>query len=101
MKENLNTEELVNSMVNFISESVYETSDQKDYIVIINKDINGIMFYDKRYRILYFDQKTIEKDLDSYFPDYYNKYKKMAMEKYFNKKYPKIKIKKVETSVLG
>lgn len=93
-------EKVIDNMADFITESVDEVSDQKNYMVVIGNNLKGIMYYDKKRNTLHFDQNTIDKDIDNHFPENTTKIKKEAIKKFFNKNYPSLLVRKVSISKL-
>jgi ribosomal protein S24E len=97
-KKMINTidfENIINSMHEFINETIANFSDVEDYIVVIDKDNNGILYYDKDSKVLYYDYHTIDRSIDSFFPDYTLKFKKSAFKKSFNETYPDLHVRRV------
>lgn len=93
-------EKIVRSMTDFIKTSINIFSDFDDYVVVIDNDNNGILYYNKTSKVLYYDYHTIDKTMDSFFPDYTLKFKKSAFKKCFNEKYPHFNIRRVSGSRL-
>ena len=96
-KPKLNTEEInktLNQMSLFINESIEEVNERDEYIIVIDKDINGIMYYDKLTNNLYYDKNTIGKNLTNEFVN--GSYiKNTAINNVFSELYPELKVKKV------
>ena len=84
----------------FINESIQDINERDDYIVIINKDIQGIMFYDKITNNLYYDKNTLNKRLTSRFRYNHSNIKNSAVEMVFKQKYPDLKVRNVSTKKL-
>lgn len=96
-KPTLNTEEInktLNQMSLFINESIEEVNERDEYIIVIDKDINGIMYYDKLTNNLYYDKNTIGKNLTNEFVNGCSM-KNTAINNVFSELYPKLKVKKV------
>ena len=96
-KPTLNTEEInktLNQMSLFINESIEEVNERDEYIIVIDKDINGIMYYDKLTNNLYYDKNTIGKNLTNEFVNG-SSIKNTAINNVFSELYPKLKVKKV------
>ena len=101
-KPTLNTEEInktLNQMSLFINESIEEVNERDEYIIVINKNIKGIIYYDKICNELYYDRNTIGKDLTNEFVN--GSYiKSDAIHKVFNTRYPNLEVKKVKSKRL-
>jgi hypothetical protein len=96
-KPTLNTEEInktLNQMSLFINESIEEVNERDEYIIVIDKDINGIMYYDKLTNNLYYDKNTIGKNLTNEFVNG-SSIKNTAINNVFSELYPELKVKKV------
>jgi hypothetical protein len=101
-KPTLNTEEInktLDKMFLFINESIEEVNEQDEYIIVINKDINGIMYYDKLTNNLYYDRNTIGKDLTNEFVNG-SSIKSDAIQNVFNVRYPNLEVKTVKSKRL-
>ena len=89
-KPTLNTEQInktLDRMSLFINNSIEDINEGENYIVVINKDIQGIMFYDKITKDLYYDKNTL------------NAKNPVALEE-FKQKYPDLKVRNVSTKKL-
>ena len=101
-KPKLNTEEInktLDKMFLFINETIEEVNEQDEYIIVINKDINGIMYYDKLTNNLYYDRNTIGKDLTNEFVNG-SSIKSDAIQNVFNVRYPNLEVKTVKSKRL-
>ena len=101
-KPTLNTEEInktLNQMSLFINESIEEVNERDEYIIVIDKDINGIMYYDKLTNNLYYDRNTIGKDLTNEFVNG-SSIKSDAIQNVFNVRYPNLEVKTVKSKRL-
>ena len=78
----------------FINESIEEVNERDEYIIVIDKDINGIMYYDKLTNNLYYDKNTIGKNLTNEFVNG-SSIKNTAINNVFSELYPELKVKKV------
>lgn len=102
-KPTLNTEQInktLDRMSLFINNSIEDINEGENYIVVINKDIQGIMFYDKITNDLYYDKNTLNKRLSSRFRYNYSDIKNSAVEMVFKQKYPDLKVRNVSTKKL-
>jgi hypothetical protein len=93
----LNTEEInktLDKMSLFINDNIGEINEQDEYIIVIDKHIKGIMYYDKLTNNLYYDKNTIGKDLTNEFVNG-SSIKNTAIQKFFIEKYPDFEVKKV------
>ena len=102
-KQTLNIEKInktLDRMSLFINNDIEDFNEREDYIVVINKDIQGIMFYDKITNDLYYDKNTLNKRLSSRFRYNYSDIKNSAVEKVFKQKYPNLKVRNVSTKRL-
>ena len=84
----------------FINDDIQDFNEQEEYIVVINKNIEGIMYYDKITNNLYYDKNTLNKNLSSRFRYNYTDIKNSAVERVFKQKYPELKVNKVTTKKL-
>ena len=101
-KPKLNTEEInktLDKMFLFINESIEEVNERDEYIIVIDKDINGIMYYDKLTNNLYYDRNTIGKNLTNEFVNG-SSIKSDAIQNVFNVRYPNLEVKKVKSKRL-
>ena len=101
-KPKLNTEEInktLDKMFLFINETIEEVNEQDEYIIVINKDINGIMYYDKLTNNLYYDRNTIGKNLTNEFVNG-SSIKSDAIQNVFNVRYPNLEVKTVKSKRL-
>lgn len=102
-KPTLNTEQInrtLDRMSLFINDNIEDINEEENYIVVINKDIQGIMFYDKITNDLYYDKNTLNKRLSSRFRYNYSNIKNSAVEKVFKQRYPDLKVRNVSTKRL-
>jgi hypothetical protein len=102
-KPTLNTEQInktLDRMSLFINNNIEDFNEGENYIVVINKDIQGIMFYDKITNDLYYDKNTLSKRLSSRFRYNYSNIKNSAVEKVFKQRYPDLKVRNVSTKRL-
>ena len=102
-RQTLNIEKInktLDRMSLFINNDIEDFNEREDYIVVINKDIQGIMFYDKITKDLYYDKNTLNKRLSSRFRYNYSEIKNSAVEKVFKQKYPGLDVKNVSTKRL-
>lgn len=102
-KPTLNTEQInrtLDRMSSFINDNIEDINEEENYIVVINKDIQGIMFYDKITNDLYYDKNTLNKRLSSRFRYNYSDIKNSAVEMAFKQKYPDLKVRNVSTKKL-
>ena len=101
-KPTLNTEEInrtLDKMSLFINDSIVQITEEDEYIIVINKNIKGIIYYDKICNELYYDRNTIGKDLTNEFVN--GSYiKSDAIHKVFNTRYPNLEVKKVKSKRL-
>lgn len=101
-KPTLNTEEInrtLDKMSLFINDSIVQIAEEDEYIIVINKNIKGIIYYDKICNELYYDRNTIGKDLTNEFVN--GSYiKSDAIHKVFNTRYPNLEVKKVKSKRL-
>jgi hypothetical protein len=101
-KPKLNTEEInktLDKMFLFINESIEEVNERDEYIIVIDKDINGIMYYDKLTNNLYYDRNTIGKNLTNEFVNG-SSIKSDAIQNVFNVRYPNLEVKTVKSKRL-
>lgn len=99
----LNTEEInktLDKMSVFINTSIESVNEDDEYIIVIDKDIKAIVFYDKIRSNLYYDRNTLGKGLEKGFPNNTTATKNGAVERFFKEKYPKLIVKKVTSKVL-
>lgn len=102
-RQTLNIEKInktLDRMSLFINNDIEDFNEREDYIVVINKDIQGIMFYDKITKDLYYDKNTLNKRLSSRFRYNYSEIKNSAVEKVFKQRYPNLKVRNVSTKRL-
>ena len=102
-RQTLNIEKInktLDRMSLFINNDIENFNEREDYIVVINKDIQCIMFYDKITNDLYYDKNTLNKRLSSRFRYNYSDIKNSAVEKVFKQKYPNLKVRNVSTKRL-
>ena len=102
-RQTLNIEKInktLDRMSLFINNDIEDFNEREDYIVVINKDIQGIMFYDKITKDLYYDKNTLNKRLSSRFRYNYSDIKNSAVEMVFKQKYPDLKVRNVSTKKL-
>jgi hypothetical protein len=102
-KQTLNIEKInktLDRMSLFINNDIEDFNEREDYIIVINKDIKGIMFYDKITNNLYYDRNTLNKRLSSRFRYNYYEIKNLAVETVFKQKYPDLDVKNVSTKRL-
>ena len=102
-KPTLNTEQInktLDRMSLFINDNIENINEEQNYIIVINKDIQGIMFYDKITNNLYYDKNTLNKRLSSRFRYNYSNIKNSAVEMVFKQKYPNLKVRNVSTKKL-
>ena len=102
-RQTLNIEKInktLDRMSLFINNDIENFNEREDYIVVINKDIQGIMFYDKITNDLYYDKNTLNKRLSSRFRYNYSNIKNSAVEMVFKQKYPNLKVRNVSTKKL-
>ena len=84
----------------FINDDIEDFNEQEEYIVVINKNIEGIMYYDKTTNNLYYDKNTLNKNLSSRFRFNNSEIKNSAVKRVFKQKYPELKVNKVTTKKL-
>lgn len=102
-RQTLNIEKInktLDRMSLFINNDIEDFNEGENYIVVINKDIQGIMFYDKITNDLYYDKNTLNKRLSSRFRYNYSDIKNSAVEKVFKQRYPNLKVRNVSTKRL-
>ena len=102
-KPTLNTDQInrtLDRMSLFINDNIEDINEEENYIIVINKDIQGIMFYDKITNDLYYDKNTLNKRLSSRFRYNYSDIKNSAVEMVFKQKYPNLKVRNVSTKKL-
>lgn len=102
-RQTLNIEKInktLDRMSLFINNDIEDFNEGENYIVVINKDIQGIMFYDKITKDLYYDKNTLNKRLSSRFRYNYSDIKNSAVEKVFKQRYPNLKVRNVSTKRL-
>jgi hypothetical protein len=102
-RQTLNIEKInktLDRMSLFINNDIEDFNEGENYIVVINKDIQGIMFYDKITNDLYYDKNTLNKRLSNRFRYNYYEIKNSAVEKVFKQRYPNLKVRNVSTKRL-
>lgn len=102
-RQTLNQEQInkvLDKMSMFINTSIDEVNERDEYIIVIDKNIKGIIYYDKISNELYYDRNTIGKDLSDEFSETSKDIKNGAVEKFFKQMYPQLNIKKVSSKKL-
>lgn len=102
-RQTLNQEQInkvLDKMSMFINTSIDEVNERDEYIIVIDKNIKGIIYYDKISNELYYDRNTIGKDLSDEFSETSKDIKNGAVKKFFKQMYPQLNIKKVSSKKL-
>lgn len=102
-RQTLNKEQInkvLDKMSMFINTSIDEVNERDEYIIVIDKNVQGIIYYDKITNELYYDKNTLDKALSSLFSESSKEIKNGAVEKFFKGRYPNAIVKKVTTKKL-